>query len=226
MVPEQEDEGQTAETLPAVASPSRRPAGCSSNGPCLSLLHSTVPLHAPSPPTPPSPPPLPPGSLLAGILSSQSVQRTHEDPGCFPSVPVPQQTRGAAPRRRRPVPLQQLHAPPRLLPLPALSTVGTRAAAQGQRGGTGTEPASESQSQHPARRSGEEGGDGVAQDGLSASLSNCCQEAAVMNSSVLTVIYIDTTHTVEVLDNSTKQTRHNHSSKHPILWSYRNFYHY
>lgn len=139
VVPEQEDEGQTAETLLTVASPSRRPSGGTPDGPCLPFLHLDIPLHATPPP---APPPLPPISLLTSILSTQSLQRTHEDPGCTPPLPVPQQTRRVASNHSSPLPFHQHHAPSRLMSLPPLPSLGTRTTAQSKRGDTGTEPAS------------------------------------------------------------------------------------
>lgn len=130
VVPEQEDEGQTAETLLAMASPSCGPPGIAPNGPCLSLLHITVPFHPAPPPTPSPPPPLPPGSLLTRIFSSQSLQRTYANTGCTPPVPVPQQIRGAASNRSSPLPLHQHHASSSLMPLSPLPSLGTRTTAQ------------------------------------------------------------------------------------------------
>lgn len=141
VVPEQEDEGQTTETLLAVASPSCRPPGGAPDGPGISFLHPAVPLHPAAPPTPPPPPPLPPGSLLTSILSSPLLQCTHEDPGCTPPLPVPQQSRGAASNHSSPLPLHQRCAPSRLMSLPPLPALGTRTTAKSQGAGTGTEPA-------------------------------------------------------------------------------------
>lgn len=77
LVPEQEDEGQAAETLLALASSSGRPARGTPDWPRIAFLQLTVPLHPAPPPTPSSPPPLPPGSLHAGILTSQPLRYTY-----------------------------------------------------------------------------------------------------------------------------------------------------
>lgn len=129
VVPEQEDEGQTAETLLALASPSCRPPGGTPDGPGLSFLDFPVPLHPAPPPPPPPPPLLPPVSLLASIFSSQPLQCTPEAPGCTPPFAVPQQARGAASNNRGPLPLHQHHAPSGLMPLPPLPALGTRTTA-------------------------------------------------------------------------------------------------
>lgn len=128
VVPEQANERQTAETLLAVASPSRRPTWGAPYGPCLPFLHLTVPLHPAPPPTSPPPPSLSPGSLLTSILSTQSLQLPHEDPGCPPPLSVPQQTRGATSNLS--VCLHQCHAPSSFMPLPPLPALGTRTSAQ------------------------------------------------------------------------------------------------
>lgn len=129
LVPEQEDEGQTAEALLTVASPSCRPPGSSPDGPRLAVLRLALPVPPAAPPPSSAPPPLPSGPLLAGILTSRPLQRTPEVPGGDPSLPVPQQAGGAAPIHGGHLPLGQHRAPPHLVPVPSLFALGARTVA-------------------------------------------------------------------------------------------------
>lgn len=167
LVPEQEDEGQTPETLPAMAAPPHRPAGGAPDEPRLDPLRPAVPLHpAPSPAPPPPPPPLPPGSAVAGLHpASRSLRGAHEDPGRDPPVPLPRQSGRAVTGRSGSVPFHRRCTPPRLVSLSALPALGIRTAAQSQRGTAGTEPTAESQRQNPACGVRTAGGDSVMSEG-------------------------------------------------------------
>lgn len=163
LVPEPEDEGQTAETLPAVAAPPRRPPGGAPDEPCRYHVRPTVPLHPAPPPAPPPTPPLSTGSPLAGLLpTSRSLRSAHEDPGRHPPLPLPRQSGRAVPGHGGgSVPFHRRRAPPCLVSLSALPSLGIRTAAQSQRGTAGTEPTVESQRQNPTCGTGAAGRDGV-----------------------------------------------------------------
>lgn len=140
LVPEPENEGQAPETLPAMAAPPRRPAGGAPNEPCLDPFRPSVPLHPSPPPTPPATS-LSTGSALAGLLPpSQSLLSAHADPGRDPPLPLPRQSGRAVACRGGFVPHKRSCAPPCLLPLSALPSLGIRTAAQSQGGTAGTEP--------------------------------------------------------------------------------------
>lgn len=125
VVPEQEDEGQTAKTHHSLASHSRRPPRGAPDGTGLSFLDIPVPIHH-TPSTPSTPPPLSPlGSLLTGVYSSQPLQRTPEATGCAPPLAVPQQTRRVAPNNRRSIPIRRHHASLGLVPLSLLPALGS-----------------------------------------------------------------------------------------------------
>lgn len=179
LVPEQEDEGQTAEALITVASPSCRSPGSSADGPRVALLRLALPLPpAAPPPSSTPPPPLPPGHLLAGVLASRPLQRTPEVPGGDPSLPVPQQASGDAPIHGGHLPLGQPRAPPHLVPVPSLFALGAGTVAQSQGGAAGSAPTTQSKSQHAVCRPGAEGGGGVTADGRPSTLSSKLVEAA------------------------------------------------
>lgn len=163
LVPEQEDEGQTPETFPAMATPPHGPAGGALDEPGLNPLRPAVPLH-PTPPAapPPPPPPVPSGYALAGLLpTSWSLCGTHEDPGCDPPVTLPWESERAVPGCGGSVPLHCHRAPPRLVSLSALPALGIRTAAESQRRTGRTEPTAESQRQNPACGIRTAGGNGV-----------------------------------------------------------------
>lgn len=164
LVPEQEDEGQTAEAFLTVAAPSRRPPGSSPDGPRLAVLRLALPLPPAAPPPSSAPPPLPSGPLLAGVLAPRPLQRTPEVPGGDPSLPVPSQAGGAAPVHGSHLPLGRHRAPPHLVPVPSLFALGARTVAQSQGGAAGSAPTTQPESQHADWRPGAEGGDGVAAD--------------------------------------------------------------
>lgn len=162
LVPEPEDEGQTPETLPALAAPPRRPTGGAPDEPGLDPFRPTVPLHPTPPPTPPHPSPLSTGSPLASLFpTSQSLCSAHEDPGRLPPLPLPRQSGRVVPGRCGSVPFRRHPAPPCFVPLSALPSLGIRTAAQSQRGTAGTEPTTEPQRQNSTCGIGAAGRDGV-----------------------------------------------------------------
>lgn len=162
MVPEPEDEGQTAEALLTVASPSRRPPGSAPDGPCVAVLCLALPLPPATPPPSSAPPPLPPGPLLAGVLASRPLRHPPEVPGGDPTLPVPQQAQRAASVHSGRLPLGRPRAPPHLVSLPSLFALGARTVAQSQRGSAGSAPTTQSQTRLPAVcQPGAEGRDGV-----------------------------------------------------------------
>lgn len=159
LVPEPENEGQTPETLSAVAAPPCRPAGGATDEPRIDPFRPTIPLH---PAAPPSPSPLSTGSPLTGLLpASRSLCSAHEDPGRDPPLPLPRQSGRAVPGRGGSVPFHRRRAPPCLVSLSTLPSLGIRTAAQSQRGTAGTEPTVKSQRQNPTCGIGAAGGDGV-----------------------------------------------------------------
>lgn len=162
LVPEPEDEGQTPETLPAVAAPPCRPAGGAPDEPRLDHFWPTVSLHPAPPPAPPPPSPLSTGSPLDGLLpTSRSLRSAHEDPGRDPPLSLPRQSGRDVPCRGGSVPFHRRRAPPCLVSLSALPSLGIRTAAQSQRGTARIEPTAEPQRQNPTRGIGAAGGDGV-----------------------------------------------------------------
>lgn len=155
LVSEPENEGQAAETLPALASPLHRSTGGSSHEPCFLVLHPDVPIHpAPTAP-PPSSPLRPHGSVLHSAVGSQLLRRAAEAAGSPPPVPVPRQTRGAGSLLL----LSQHAAPPPLMPLLPLPPLGARTAFQRQ--SRGAEPPQESKDQKAIGFSGAKRGDGL-----------------------------------------------------------------
>lgn len=138
-----------------MAPPPHRPAGGALDEPCLDPFRSTVPLHT-APSSTPAPPSLSIGSPLARLLPC-----THEDPGCDPPLPLQRQSGRAVTGRGGSIPFQRSRAPPCLLSLFALPSLGIRTAAQSQGGTAQTEPTAESQRQNQACGIGTTGGDGV-----------------------------------------------------------------
>lgn len=70
LVPEQKDEGQTAEALLTVASPPCRPPGSTPDGPRFACLRLAVPFPPAAPPPSSPAPPLPSGPLLTDVFAS------------------------------------------------------------------------------------------------------------------------------------------------------------